>query len=155
MQKGKRSHHVYILIGIVIFALMACVNDSGRNNDDEDNDTVLETIRSGPWSGIAGFGEVEFVVTPDSTGIESFKVIFSDFICGPVTHGGSITLSYASAKEIDNRSIDFDITLGGIQSSDYIVIEGTFDAGGDTISGTFELDNGDAVCSGSWDAQPD
>jgi hypothetical protein len=38
--------------------------------------------------------------------------------------------------------------------SDYLAIEGTFKASGDYISGNFELDNGTAVCSGTWDAIP-
>jgi hypothetical protein len=154
MKKSHKSIQFFIILVLFVFTLMACADGGSGNGDEGGNDTGVETIRAGQWSGNAGFGEVEFEVTPDSTGIESFKVIFSDFTCGTITHGGSITLTFSPAEIINNRNIDIDITLGGFQSSDYISIEGIFEATGDYISGNFELDNGAAICSGSWDAQP-
>ncbi|MBW2635262.1 MAG: putative metal-binding motif-containing protein, partial [Deltaproteobacteria bacterium] len=141
--------------------------DDGKDNDcdgdtdcDDDecigdvacNDTGAETIISGQWFGNAGFGDVKFDVTSEGSGIESFKVTFSDYTCETITHGGSITQTFNPADDFENRILEVNISLGGIQSSDYIAIEGTFEAAGDYISGTFELDNGTAVCSGSWNA---
>ena len=154
MKKGNKSNQLYIILVLFMFTLIACADGGSGNGDDGDNDAGVETIRSGLWFGNADFGEVEFEVTSDSTGIESFEVIFSDYTCGTITHGGSTTLTFNPADDIYNRNIDIDITLGGFQSSDYIAIEGTFESAGDYISGNFKLDNGAAVCSGSWDAQP-
>ena len=154
MKKRNDSHQFSTIIVLLLFTLIACADGGSGNGDDGSNDIVIETIRSGQWSGNSEFGEVEFEVTSDSTGIESLKVIFSDYTCGTITHGGSITLTFNPADDINNRNIDIDITLGGFQSNDYIAIEGTFESSGDYISGNFELDNGVAVCSGSWAAQP-
>ena len=154
MKKGKISHYFSIILILCVFTLIACADGGSENGDSGDNDTGIETIRSGLWSGNADFGEVEFEVTSDSTGIESFEVIFSDFTCGIVTHNESIALIFNPKLAIVNHYIDIDITLGGFQSNDYISIEGTFEPTGDYISGDFELENEGTVCSGSWDAQP-
>ena len=154
MKKDKKLNQFYIIFFLLPFLFMACGDGSGGNGDDGGNNIDVQAIRSGQWSGTAGFGEVEFEVTSDGAGINSFKVIFLDFVCGTVTHGGSITLNFVPKQDIVNRKIDFDIRLGGLDSSDSISIEGTFDTSGDNVSGTFELDSNAAVCSGSWDAQP-
>ena len=154
MKKGNKSNQLYIILVLFMFTLIACADGGSGNGDDGDNDAGVETIRSGLWFGNADFGEVEFEVTSDSTGIESFEVIFSDFTCGIVTHNESIRLIFNPKRAIVNRYIDIDITLGGGQNNDYIAIEGTFEPAGDYISGDFELENDGTVCSGSWDAQP-
>lgn len=154
MKKGGKSQYLLMISAFILLTLIACADGGSGNGNDDDNDTGVETVRSGHWSGSAEFGEIEFEVNPDSTGIRSFKVIFSDYTCGTVTHGGSITLTFNPADDINDRTIDVGITLGGIQSNDYIAIDGTFEATGDYISGNFELDNGVAVCSGTWDAEP-
>ncbi|RLD33602.1 MAG: hypothetical protein DRI83_09155 [Bacteroidetes bacterium] len=146
MKKGNKSHQFSIILVLFMFTLISC-----GDGDDGDNDPGVETIRSGQWSGNVEFGEVTFEVTSDSTGLESFEVIFSDFTCGIVTHNETRTLIFNPKYVIVNRNIDIDITF---QSSDYINIEGTFEPTGDYISGDFELENEGTVCSGSWDAHP-
>ena len=154
MKKYNKSSQLYIILILVLFTLIACADGGSGNGDDADNDSGVETIKSGLWSGSANFGEVEFEVTSDSTGIESFEVIFSDYTCGIVTHNESIELIFSPKRAIVNRHIEINITLGGFQSNDYIAIEGTFELTGDYISGDFEIENEGTVCSGSWDAQP-
>jgi len=154
MIKNNKSKQLYIILLLALFTLIACADGGNGNGDDADNDSGVETIKSGLWSGNANFGEVEFEVSSDSTGIESFEVIFSDYTCGIVTRNGSIELIYNPKRAIVNRYIEINITLGGFQSNDYIEIEGTFDLTGDYISGDFEIENEGTVCSGSWNAQP-
>jgi len=154
MKKYNKSSQLYIILILVLFTLIACADGGSGNGDDADNDSGVETIKSGLWSGSANFGEVEFEVTSDSTGLESFEVIFSDYTCGIVTHNESIELIFSHKRAIVNRHIEINITLGGFQSNDYIAIEGTFELTGDYISGDFEIENEGTVCSGSWDAQP-
>jgi len=153
VKKDKKSHYISIILVSIIFTLIACADDGSGNGDDGGNDTEVETISSGLWSGNSGFGTVEFNVTLDSTGIDSFKVNFSDFQCGTITHGGGITVTFTPADSITDRQIEVDISLNPMDN-DYLLLEGTFEDSGDYISGTFDLDNGVAVCSGSWDAQP-
>ena len=126
MKKYNKSSQLYIILILVLFTLIACADGGSGNGDDADNDSGVETIKSGLWSGSANFGEVEFEVTSDSTGIESFEVIFSDYTCGIVTHNESIELIFSPKRAIVNRHIEINITLGGFQSNDYIAIEGTF-----------------------------
>lgn len=139
--------HTSILIFTVIFTIISCGGGG-------DGIVPTSTITPGKWFGDADFGNIEFEVTPNSSGIGSCEVTFLDFICGTITHGGSITVTSTPAHPIVNGNIDFDISLGGPMDPDYIAIEGTFEASGDYISGNFELDNGTAVCSGTWVAQP-
>jgi hypothetical protein len=154
VKKEKKSHYISIIFLSIIFTLIACADGGSGNGDIEGSDTEVETIRSGLWSGNTGFGSVEFNVTSDSTGIESFEVNFSEFKCGTITHGGGITVTYTPADNINDRQIEIDISIDPMDN-DYLLLEGTFEDSGDYISGTFELDNGVAVCSGTWDAQPD
>ena len=153
VKKDKNSNYISIILVSIIFTLIACADDGSGNGDIGGNNTEVETIRSGLWSGNTGFGSVEFIITSDSTGIESFKVNFSDFQCGTITHGGEITVTYTPADNINDRQIEVDISLNPMDN-DYLLLKGTFGDFGGYISGTFELDNGAAVCSGAWDAQP-
>jgi len=159
MNKIYKSKPLYIILILVLFTLVACADEGSGNKDDgigddADNNSGVETIKSGLWSGNANFGEVEFEVSSDSTGIESFEVLFSDYTCGIVTHNESIELIFNPKRAIVNRHIEINITLGGFQSNDSIEIEGTFEQAGDYISGEFEIENEGTVCSGSWSAQP-
>lgn len=146
----RKAFQLILFIAPIALVIAGC----GGSSSSSGNDNGVEAIMPGQWSGTAVFGEVEFEVTPDSAGIESFKVIFLDFLCGTVTHGGSITLNFVPEHDIVNRHIDFEIGMGGVQSSDFISIEGTFEESGDIISGSFTLDSNAAVCTGSWVAQP-
>ena len=77
----------YICLSVIlIFGLMTIVGTGGGGGGDDE-----KPIEDGPtlpvageWGGISGFGEIELVVTPDSTGIESIVVTFSDFSCSNV-----------------------------------------------------------------------
>ena len=85
----RKAFQLILFIAPIALVIAGC----GGSSSSSGNDNGVEAIMPGQWSGTAVFGEVEFEVTPDSAGIESFKVIFLDFLCGTVTHGGSITLT--------------------------------------------------------------
>jgi hypothetical protein len=149
---GIRIFGLIIILALICFGTVGCPPDNENGDDDDDNG--IAKIISGQWEGSGNFGAVEFEVSSDSNGIESIEVIFSDYTCGNTTNNGSISINYGTPYMIDNRNIDIEIKLGGIGTTDYIALEGTFEATGDYISGDFELDNGGAVCSGSWEAEP-
>ena len=152
------AFHKWLKLGLIIMFSLILINcpggGDGNGGDDDDDDNGIEKIIAGEGEGNANFGSVEFEVSAESDGLESINVIFSDYTCGNTIHSGSISITYGTPYRIDNRNIDIEIKLGGIGTTDYIAIEGTFEDTGDYISGDFELDNGNAICSGSWDAQP-
>jgi len=55
---------------------------------------VAKGVKSGNWTGTSGFGEFDMVVNSDGTLITKFVIKFSDWVCGGIRHGGSLTLTY-------------------------------------------------------------
>ena len=108
---------------------------------------------AGEWGGISGFGEIELVVTPDSTGIESIGIIFDDFRCGNIITNGSITFtgSWAISNGQFTADLDWTTTAGDREMN----IMGTFDDSGTYVSGTYEADYDGTICAGIWEASPE
>ena len=98
---------------------------------------------SGEWEGTAGFGNIEFVVTPDGTGISEITLAWSNFTCGIVTFtSGSQTSSFSTPKPITNNQFSIKIDLASPFSTEErsITIDGLFDNTGGNASGTYEAD---------------
>jgi hypothetical protein len=107
---------------------------------------------AGDWSGTSGFGEIELVVSPDSTAIETIVIRYIDFTCGNVTSNGSITIT--SSWPISSGQFSADLNLD-IAENRTMKITGTFDDSGTYVSGTYEADYDGILCDGTWDASPE
>ena len=117
-----------------------------------DHGDVPTLPQAGDWSGISGFGEIELLVSPDSTAIESIVLTYIDFTCGNVTSNGSITIT--SSWPISNGQFSADLNLD-ITQDRTMKITGTFDDSGTYVSGTYEADYSGTICDGTWDASPE
>lgn len=101
----------------------------------------------GEWTATTQFGELGFIVTPDSQGISKISLKFPGvFKCGGVTvSGGSASVEFTNPKPITNGrfTVNTSISLGKV------IIEGSFDKTGQRASGTWEIN----TCSGKWETQ--
>ena len=117
-----------------------------------DHGDVPTLPQAGDWTGISGFGEIELVVSPDSTAIESIVLTYIDFTCGNDTSNGSITIT--SSWPISNGQFSADLNLD-ITQDRTMKITGTFDDSGTYVSGTYKADYNGIICDGTWDASPE
>ena len=146
----------YICLSVIlIFGLMTIVGTGGGGGGDgkkpiEDGPTLPV---AGEWGGISGFGEIELVVTPDSTGIESIVITFNDFSCGNTISNGSIT--FTGSWPISNGEFTADLDWTGTAGDREMNIMGTFDDSGTYVSGTYEADHDGTICAGIWEASPE
>jgi len=60
-------------------------------------------IKSGKWTATAGFGGFDMVINSEGTLITKVVIKFSDWLCGGIRHGGSITLTYTPGRRISDR----------------------------------------------------
>jgi hypothetical protein len=104
----------------------------------------------GEWSGLAGFGQIELVVNPNSTAIETIVLNFIDFNCGILT--SNLTLTATSLWVISNGQFTADFIIGG---RDEMNIIGTFDDSGTAVSGTYRYNFEGTICTGTWNASPE
>jgi hypothetical protein len=153
--KALRNHRILLLVCLLcsIFIVGCGSSNDSNKNSDNGNGTEQTPIQVGEWSGIAEFGQINFTVSPEGTSLQEYMVSFQDYTCGITTRNGSITVERRSGLPINNRRINFEITLSYDDSS-YIVLEGTFNDAGDAVSGEFSLYDDSDVCSGTWSASP-
>ena len=104
---------------------------------------------SGEWSASTEFGEFDFSVNSEGTGITEISVNFSGFKCGPVTRSGGFTVKrIGSSWPITDGA--FNIILDDSPGYE-ITISGEFDGSCTGVSGTWEVDSMGTICSGLWD----
>lgn len=105
-------------------------------------------IRSGKWIAHAANGfDFEFLVNEEATAISEFKLIFDDWTCGAVTHGGSIKIT--STWPIANGEFTADISLG-YNSTEKFLASGVFSENGTNASGNWSYESDWGDCSGTW-----
>jgi len=109
-------------------------------------ETSLPT--AGEWSGTAGFGEIDFVVSQGGTGIAEITINFDDFICGGGIYNGSFTFAQNPAVSIENNQ--FTVSLNP-SINENVIIDGAFDSE-TSASGTYEANFYDSQCTGHWNA---
>jgi hypothetical protein len=109
---------------------------------------------TGAWTGSSGFGILDFNVSTDGTAIEEVKLNFLDFGCGNVgSMSGSITISNNPGWPIADGEFIIQLILS--QSSDQeMQIQGNFEDGGTTATGTYVADFNNTKCQGTWNAVP-
>ncbi|MHC4105333.1 MAG: hypothetical protein ACYSR9_10365 [Planctomycetota bacterium] len=120
----------------------------------ETEDPVPSPPTSGEWSGTAGFGEIDFVVNAEGNGIEEVTITFKDYKCGIVTSNGILNVSFNPPSSIDEGHVAFDFDLDPPPVDETLTMEGTFNAIGTSISGTYEADFYGTMCTGTWSASP-
>jgi hypothetical protein len=108
----------------------------------------------GEWSGIAGFGEIGFVVNAAGNGIEEVTITFKDYLCGAVISNGIQNFFFNPPIPIDNGYIAFDLDLDPPPVDKTLTIEGIFNNIGTSISGNYEADFYDTICTGTFSATP-
>jgi hypothetical protein len=116
------------------------------------NGSYSISIRRSVWVGPADFGEIEFTVTPDGTGITKIKITFASFSCGGFTTSGSLTRTQAvSPWPISNDQFTALITWTTNSRDREMAIGGTFDSQ-THAAGSFEANYEGSICPGIWDA---
>ena len=108
--------------------------------------------KPGTWSGIAGFGEIDFIVTSDRTGIEYIRIFFIDFKCDNATLNGAITFSrFSQPWAINDGKFEAELQ---ISQEKEITIKGTFADTDNSVTGSYESNFNGTICTGTWDASP-
>lgn len=115
-------------------------------------DGNLQNIVPGTWSGAAGFGGIEFIVTSDGSGIDEWSRSFEDFTCDGLTTNTNATTTFVIPEPILGRELA--LSTGGSSQDESLDITGIFETTGDAISGTFDFHYSGTTCSGTWSASP-
>ena len=105
--------------------------------------------KSGEWPASTKFGELEFTVSADSTGIAKISFDFVEFKCGGSEVSGGVSIENANLWPITDNQ--FAISTSAFQVWD-MVIRGEFDKSGTRAFGTWEIE--DTTCSGTWESSP-
>jgi len=109
------------------------------------------------WNASTDFGEMEFTVNSDGTGVIEITYIFSNWTCGSATMSGTVKFSKSSGWPITDRQFTIKNTFDPPpigSGSQVMTINGTFDETGAHASGTWEADWYGSLCSGTWQAAP-
>ena len=120
----------------------------------ETDDEESSPPTAGEWSGTAGFGEIDLVVNAEGNGIEEVTIAFEDYKCGIVTSNLILNVSFNPPSSIDTGQVAFDFDLDPPPVDTTLTMEGTFNTSGTSISGTYEADFYDTICTGTWSATP-
>jgi PKD repeat protein len=103
----------------------------------------------GPWSGIAGFGELAFTVNAQGTAITEIGFTFQGWQCGAGTRNGTITSSTPSGWPISDGEFTIENSFSLIELT--MTVHGRFSAS-DTASGSWTGVSNGTTCSGDWGA---
>lgn len=107
--------------------------------------------KAGDWKIPTAFGEFVFTVNPAGTRINKLILSFSSWRCGPVSHGGTISIEYTvGGPLISNRQFTIEEYLDFPSRNEKLTIRGTFNANGDVASGTWSAVIYGTTCSGNW-----
>jgi photosystem II stability/assembly factor-like uncharacterized protein len=110
---------------------------------------VFAQPQSGEWKIQTEFGEMVLTVNSEGTHITKLTIAFSDYKCGSVTQGGTITQQTTPGWPITNNQFSFTTSIdpsGSIKFS----VHGTFNQSGNEASGTWSINSYGTTCSGTW-----
>jgi hypothetical protein len=134
----------------------AVVPPSGSATFNIDLIEIPVEITPGKWIATAEFGGFDFVVDSDGPRITEIVYKFSDWLCGGIRHGGSMTVTYTPGRLLSDNQ--FEITLNmSTDPFEYepLTISGSFDESGNSASGTWIAIIRGQTCSGEWQASPE
>lgn len=139
---------VVAVFAIVLIPLTACggTPEPQETRGTEGTPEPQETPIPGEWTSSTEFGELEFTVNPNSTGIAEVSFNFVNFECDGSQASGGVSVENPSLWSINDGqfTIEVSIMVGDV------VIDGEFDETGNHASGTWEIRG----CSGTWEASP-
>ena len=139
-----------IVLLLFFFTLSACKKD----NEVEDEAPSSEIV-TGSWEATTGFGKLEFEVNSAGTHLIEIEFDFSNWTIGNSTFNNSISYTVIPGWPITNRQFSVTKNLNPFPPGDQIMeINGTFNAAGNSASGTWSADFDGNTDSGSWTAVP-
>jgi hypothetical protein len=108
--------------------------------------------RSGDWKVPTEFGEFVFTVNIDGTNIPKIVTTFTNWTCGGVPKGGTLTTYQDPPWPITDDQFTIEISISPPPGNDVLTINGTFNQAGDEASGTWSAVVSGTTCPGSWEA---
>ena len=126
--------------------LMICTLVFISCNKDQD-----KLPQSGTWTVNTEFGSFVFIVDGNGAYITEIGLTHSNWSCGGVTLGGTVTISSDPGWIITNSHFTIEPTIGPSSEHHTVIITGTFSTNGREASGTWEETLFGSTCSGSWE----
>ena len=158
----KRGNPLQLMIGLMLLALLVGGCAGGETEPESTAQpappTATSTPPSGPavpmpgeWAGSAEFGEFTFIVDSDSAAITEISYWLSDWMCGPTTMSGGMSVTPEPPWPIVEGTFTIETDLGHSPGSLPMTFEGVFDTATEA-SGTWTAVSGGTTCSGTWEA---
>lgn len=111
--------------------------------------TPAFTATPGTWTGIAGFGTFDMVVSSSGTTIENITYDFSSWSCGGVIMSGGVGITPGTPWPITNNN--FSITTSwGTGNNRSMTVSGTFNSASHA-SGDWAGKINNVDCNGTWE----
>ena len=154
MNSKKRLQWIIILI-VTLLLLAGCggqapVQPKETATPVPPTATDINPPAAGDWIATTGFGKVVFTVDKSGKKITKVSYQLSNWTCGPTTQSGTIGVGPAEwpitgGKFLVTTSFDPD-------NKQTMKFGGTYDAGSQTFSGTWDGASYGTDCPGTWTA---
>ena len=130
------------LVFISLLFLISCSKEGDSGNS---------SPKSGVWNVSTEFGGFVFTVNSDGTNITEIAITHSNWSCGGVTLGGTLTLSSNPGWAITNRDFTIEQSFDPMSDNQVLTITGTFNNSGNEASGEWTEKVYGSTCSGTWE----